>query len=219
MNFSIKRFEEIDDFFESIKYHDFSRWFTIKSGPRDIRELHEGFNNVNKTITNINSEKEAQHLYLQKILELVGTGIVAYNIETGAILWINEAFKKTLDIPTLKNISFAKKRTPELYTTIFRTDHVNGKTISVTIAKVKTRILATNSVFKMNEDSFNLIVLQNIDDPLNRSESEAWKKLLSVMTHEIMNSIAPISSLAETLQSQIRMHIDNPEAHKLEIKD
>ena len=106
-----------------------------------------------------------------------------------------------------------------MYNAIFKTNHVNGKTISVTISKVKTRILAANSVFKINEDSFNLIILQNIDDQLNRSESEAWKKLLSVMTHEIMNSIAPISSLAETLQSQIRMHIDNPEAHKLEIKD
>jgi len=219
LKFSMKRFTEMDDFFESIKYRDFSRWFTVKSGPIDIRELHKGFNNVNETITSINSEKEAQHLYLQKILELVGTGIVAYNIETGTILWINEAFKKTLDIPSLKNISFVKNRNPELYNAIFKTDHVNGKTISVTISKIKTRILSANSVFKINEDSFNLIILQNIDDPLNRSESEAWKKLLSVMTHEIMNSIAPISSLAETLQSQIRLHIDNPEAHELVVTD
>lgn len=219
LKFSMKRFDEMDDFFESIKYRDFSRWFTVKSGSRDIRELHKGFNNVNETITAINSEKEAQHLYLEKILELVGTGIVAYNTETGAILWINEAFKKTLDIPTLKNISFVKNRNLDLYDAIFKTNHVNGKTISIIIAKVKTRILVSNSVFKINEDSFNLIVLQNIDDPLNRSESEAWRKLLSVMTHEIMNSIAPISSLAETLQSQIQMHMDNPEAHELEITD
>lgn len=219
LKFSMRRFAEMDDFFESIKYRDFSRWFTVKSGRRDIIELHKGFNNVNKTIIEINSEKEAQHLYLQKILELVGTGIVAYNIETGKILWINEAFKKTLDIPTLKNISFVKNRNPELYNAVFKTDHIKGKTISVIIAKAKTRILTANSVFKINEDSFNLIVLQNIDDPLNRSESEAWKKLLSVMTHEIMNSIAPISSLAETLQSQIQMHITDPEAHRLEVTD
>lgn len=209
----------MDDFFESIKYRDFSRWFTVKSGSRDIRELHKGFNDVNKTIIEINSEKEAQHLYLEKILELVGTGIVAYNIETGKILWINEAFKKTLDIPTLKNISFVKNRNPALYDAIFKTNHINGKTTSVIINKVKTRILTANSVFKINEDSFNLIVLQNIDDPLNRSESEAWRKLLSVMTHEIMNSIAPISSLAETLQSQIQMHISDPEANELEVDD
>lgn len=218
-NFTLKRFSEMDDFFESIRYRDFSRWFTVKSGPQDIRELHKGFNNVNETINEINAEKEAQHLYLQKILELVGTGIVAYNIKTGAILWINDAFKKILDIPTLKNTSFVKNRNEVLYDDIFRTNHINGKTISVTISKQKSKILIANSVFKINEEAFNLIVLQNIDDPLNRSESEAWKKLLSVMTHEIMNSIAPISSLAETLQSKIKDHINDPKAHELEVDD
>lgn len=215
----MRRFAEMDDFFESIKYRDFSRWFTVKSGRHDIRKLHEGFNNVNKTIIAINTEKEAQHLYLQKILELVGTGIVAYNTETGKILWINDAFKKTLDLPSLKNISFVKKRKPELYRTIFKTDHINGKTIGLIIAKAKTRVLIANSVFKIKEDNFNLIVLQNIDDPLNRSESEAWKKLLSVMTHEIMNSIAPISSLAETLRSHVQLHIADPEIHPLRVTD
>ena len=219
LKFTMERFAEMDDFFESIKYRDFSRWFTVKSGRYDIRKLHEGFNNVNKTIIDINAEKEAQHLYLQKILELVGTGIVAYNTETGNILWINDAFKKTLDIPSLKNISFVKKRKPELYRSIFKIDHINGKTISLIIAKAKTRVLIANSVFKIKEDNFNLIVLQNIDDPLNRSESEAWKKLLSVMTHEIMNSIAPISSLAETLRSQVQLHISDPQTNPLQISD
>src|SRR5690606_32922786 len=58
-----------------------------------------------------------------------------------------------------------------------------------------------------------------IEDTLNQNESEAWKKLLSVMTHEIMNSIAPISSLAETLKSNVQMAIDNPEAYPLEMED
>ncbi len=64
-----------------------------------------------------------------------------------------------------------------------------------------------------------MIVLQNIEDTLSRTESEAWKKLLSVMTHEIMNSIAPISSLAETLQTKVQQSIKDPVAHELEIHD
>jgi len=91
--FITKRFAEMDDFFESVKYRDFSRWFTETSGSEDIRKLHKGFNEVNKTIIELNKEKEAQHLYLQKILELVDTGIIAYNIESGAVLWVNESFK------------------------------------------------------------------------------------------------------------------------------
>ena len=89
--FVTKRFVEIDDFFESVKYRDFSRWFSEKHGPRDIRNLRKGFNLVNKTFKDINSERQAQFLYLQKILEMVDVGIIAYNLENGDVLWVNES--------------------------------------------------------------------------------------------------------------------------------
>lgn len=217
--FLIRRFDEMDDFFESVKYRDFSRWFTEKSGHQDIRELHKGFNEVNKTIKEINNEKEAQHLYLQKILELVGTGIIAYNIKTGKVLWVNESFKNNLSIPSLKSIDFVAKRKPKLYEEIFEENHAKGNTISIDIDDEKTKILIASSLFQIREESFKLIVLQNIEDTLSRTESEAWKKLLSVMTHEIMNSIAPISSLAETLQTKVQQSIKDPVTHELEIHD
>ncbi len=217
--FITKRFTEMDDFFESVKYRDFSRWFTEKSGSEDIRELHKGFNEVNKTIKEINSEKEAQHLYLQKILELIDTGIIAYNIETGKVLWVNESFKQILSIPSLKTIHFVENRKPELFTAVFETNHPKENTITIDIDNEKVKILISSSIFSIGENSFKLIVLQNIDDTLNRTESEAWKKLLSVMTHEIMNSIAPISSLAETLQDKVQLSIKDPIKHQLEMND
>jgi len=217
--FIMKRFAEMDDFFESVKYRDFSRWFTEKYGPEDIRELHKGFNEVNKTIKEINQEKEAQHLYLQKILELIDTGIIAYNMVSGEVLWVNDSFKRNLEIPSLRNIEFVKKRKHKLYEAIFDRNHAKGNSISITLDNEKIKILISSTIFIIGEDSFKLIVLQNIDDTINRTESEAWKKLLSVMTHEIMNSIAPISSLAETLQSKIQQSISDPIEHQLEMND
>ncbi len=217
--FITKRFEEMDDFFESVKYRDFSRWFTEKSGAEDIRELHKGFNEVNKTIKEINREKEAQHLYLQKILELIDTGIVAYNIDTGKVLWVNHSFKKNLGIPSIKNIQFIKDRQPELYQNVFEKNHAKGSDITLDIDYEKVKILIASSIFYIEEDTFKLIVLQNINETLNRNESEAWKKLLSVMTHEIMNSIAPISSLAETLLYTLQSNMEDAEKNPLEVQD
>ncbi len=217
--FIFRRFYEMDDFFESVKYRDFSRWFNEKSGTEDIRELHKGFNEVNKTIHEINKEKEAQHLYLKKILELVNTGIIAYNIESGAVLWINEAFKKTLGIPSLKNIQFIKKRNPNLFDTVFIKKHAIADSITITIENEKTKLLIASSIFQINEVSYKLLVLQNIESTLTQNETEAWKKLLSVMTHEIMNSIAPISSLAETLQTKVQQSIDDPVNQQIDMSD
>ncbi len=217
--FILKRFYEMDDFFESIKYRDFSRHFNETSGSEDIRILHKHFNEVNKTIVQINYEKEAQHLYLKKILELINTGIIAYNTSSGNVLWVNDSLKKILNIPSLKNINFVEKRNFGLYEAIFLDNHSNETNISVDINKEKTKLLISSSVFEIKDESFKLIVLQNIDDTLNKNESEAWKKLLSVMTHEIMNSIAPISSLADTLQQKVELNSKNPKDNPIDIED
>jgi len=217
--FVIKRFVEMDDFFESVKYRDFSRWFVETKGPQDIRELHTGFNLVNKTIKAIDSERQAQFVYLQKILEMVNIGIIAYNVESGEVLWANDSLLKTLDFPSFKNISFVEKRRPKVYDELFETYHSNTASVTLEMRQETLKVLISDTVFEMEEHSFKLIVLQNIEETLNRNESEAWKKLLSVMTHEIMNSIAPITSLAETLQITIEESMEHPETEKLELED
>ncbi|WP_179317507.1 sensor histidine kinase [Winogradskyella undariae] len=214
-----RRFVVMDDFFEAVKYRDFSRWFPEDRGPKDIRFLYTGFNEINRTIKEINSQNEAQYVYLQKILEMVDIGIIAYNLESGDVLWSNDSFGETLDMPSFKNIRFVENRKPELFNTIFETYHREPNSISIALQNESIKILISDTVFQVKEDAFKLIVIQNIDDTLNKNESESWKKLLSVMTHEIMNSITPISSLADTLQKNLQLAIEQPEEIRLELED
>lgn len=214
-----RRFIVMDDFFEAVKYRDFSRWFPEDRGPKDIRKLYTGFNEVNRTIKDINTQNEAQFVYLQKILEMVDIGIIAFNIETGKVLWSNDSFRETLDFPSFKNVNFVEKRKPELYATVFDSFYREPNSISITVQNEKIKVLISDTIFQVNDEAFKLIVLQNIDATLNKNESEAWKKLLSVMTHEIMNSIAPISSLADTLQSHLQLALNEPEHHTTDLND
>ncbi len=214
-----RRFSAIDDFFESVKYRDFSRWFPEDRGPKDIRFLYTGFNEVNRTIKEINVKNETQYIYLQKILEMIDVGIIAYNLETGDVLWLNDTFKEIIDFPSFKNIRFVESRKPELYNIIFETYNREPNSITITLQNERLKVLISDTIFQIKEDSFKLVVLQNIDNTLNKNESEAWKKLLSVMTHEIMNSIAPISSLADTLQRNLELNISNPNENSLEVED
>lgn len=217
--YAIKRFIEMDDFFESVKYRDFSRWFSEEHGALDIRHLHKGFNLVNKTIKTINNERQAQFLYLQKILEMVDVGIIAYNIESGDVLWVNDSLLKLLDLPSFKNIRFVESRRPQLYDSLFETYYSNYQSASLEMKDETLKVLISDTIFNVGDDSFKLIVLQNIENTLNQSESEAWKKLLSVMTHEIMNSIAPISSLSETLQYEVQRKMETPSEFEIDYED
>lgn len=217
--FVAKRFVEIDDFFEAVKYRDFSRWFSEEHGTPDIRKLHKGFNLVNKTFKDINNERQAQFLYLQKILEMVDVGIIAYNLENGDVLWANDSILNILDLPAFKNIRFVEKRRAQLFEELFEIYHSDHRSLTLEMRNEQLKVLVSNTIFQMDNEAFKLIVLQNIENTLNKNESEAWKKLLSVMTHEIMNSIAPITSLSETLQTEIALKLDAPETVKLNLED
>jgi nitrogen fixation/metabolism regulation signal transduction histidine kinase len=213
------RFTEMDNFLESIKYRDFSRFFNEKTRDKNTQELHKNFNAIIKTIKTIHSEKEIQHLYLRHILEMVDTGIIAYNTNSGKVLLVNNAFKTILDVPEFKKMHFLQKRKPDFYNTICVEDHPKTITLSVPTGQEKLNFLVSDSIFKMEDDLYKIIAVQNIDDAIDHTESEAWKKLLSVMTHEIMNSISPISSLAETLQYHVKDSMENPKENPLNMED
>lgn len=195
--------DEIKEFAQSIHYRDFSRYFNVKQAPAEVQQLREGFNEINSAFKVISREKETQYVYLQKILELVDTGILSYGIESGEIVWMNETLKKMLEIPYLKTIESLDKRDPALYKEVVDVKPGESRLAKVSTDKSSFKVLISATAFKTDDKSFKLIAFQNVNEALEETETEAWRKLLSVMTHEIMNSVAPISSLAETLKNRL----------------
>src|SRR6195952_5777683 len=117
-NFQRKAHEELNQFVESIHYRDFSRNFDVKHAPAELQPLRKGFNEINSTFKIISKEKETQYQYLQKILELVDTGILSYKITTGEIVWMNESLKRMLELPNMKTVNTLIRRDEELYNNV-----------------------------------------------------------------------------------------------------
>ena len=220
--FQHKSQEEIQQFVESVHYRDFSRYFDVKHAPSELQPMREGFNQINSTFKIISKEKETQYQYLQKILELVETGILSYESESGEVMWMNESLKQMLQLPYLKTIHSLLKRDKDLYNDIIALKPGEGKVTKAHLEKGSFKVLLSATAFQTEGKKFKLIAFQNINEALDESESQAWQRLLGVMTHEIMNSVAPISSLADTLKNRLEksvMHIENKSAavHDLEL--
>jgi len=196
--------DEIEQFAESVHYRDFSRHFNVKQAPVELQSLREGFNEINSTFQDISKEKETQYQYLQKVLELVDTGILSYEIKSGDIIWMNESLKKILQVPYLKTIHSLEKRDHELYIQIIALTPSERVISTIHREKNNLKIVLSATAFKTDDLMFKLIAFQNVNEALEETEAKAWQKLLSVMTHEIMNSVAPIASLANTLQSRLK---------------
>jgi two-component system nitrogen regulation sensor histidine kinase NtrY len=202
--FNRKAKEETEQFVEAVHYRDFSRYFDMKHAPVELKPFRKGFNEINSTFKVIIREKEMQHQYMQKILELVDTGIICYEDGEGEIIWMNEAFKNLLGIPYLKTIHYLQKRDNSLYETILFLKPGKNKVIGFKKEAGEVKVLLTSTVFQTEGKTYKLVAFQNVNEALDENESRAWHKLLSVMTHEIMNSVAPISSLAETLKGRLQ---------------
>ncbi|TWR26049.1 HAMP domain-containing histidine kinase [Mucilaginibacter achroorhodeus] len=203
IRFNKKAQDEVNQFVESIHYRDFSRHFDVRKAPTELKPLRKGFNDINTTFKVISRERETQYQYLQKILELVDTGIVSYEQETGEISWINEAFKTLIGIPYLKTIHSLEKREAVLYHDVMKLKAGEGNIMTITRDQQQVKMLVTASVMRSEDKLYKLIAFQNVSEALDETESKAWSKLLNVMTHEIMNSVAPISSLADTLKNRL----------------
>lgn len=204
VRFQDKAQDEISQFVESIHYRDFSRHFDVGRAPNELKPLRKGFNDINTTFKVISRERETQYHYLQKILELVDTGIISYEQETGETGWINDAFKRLLGIPYLKSIHSLERREPTLYQDIINLKPGDSKLATITRNQQQIKILVSASALRSDDKLYRLLAFQNVSEALDETESKAWQKLLNVMTHEIMNSVAPISSLADTLKNRLK---------------
>jgi signal transduction histidine kinase len=204
IRFQKKAQDEVSQFVESIHYRDFSRHFDVRKAPNELKPLRKGFNEINTTFKLISRERETQYHYLQKILELVDTGILSYEQDNGETGWINEAFKQLIGVPYLKTIHSLEKREEALYHEIIKLKPGDSKIVTITRNQQLVKILVTASALRSDEKIYKLVAFQNVSEALDETESKAWQKLLNVMTHEIMNSVAPISSLADTLKNRLQ---------------
>jgi two-component system, NtrC family, nitrogen regulation sensor histidine kinase NtrY len=190
---------ELSQFIEAVQYRDFSLQFTEKNAPVSVRQLRRAFNQINATFKQLSSEREEQYQYLQKILELVDTGILSYN-QTGEVGWINESFKRMLNVPYLRNISALEKRENAVYQAIMSLENGDSQLVKIN----QKQVLLAKTTFINDGIETSLIAFQNVNEAIEDTEAQAYQKLLRVMTHEIMNSVAPIASLAETMEKALR---------------
>jgi signal transduction histidine kinase len=145
------------------------------------------------------SEMEVHTRYLNTIIQHVGIGLLAYKPD-GKVILINNAAKKLLKVSGLGDINNLIQPYPELAETLLMLKHNEKKLVKIQSSEGETGYVSIFAhMFLLREEKYILVSLQNIQAELEEKEMEAWQNLIKVLTHEIMNSITPISSMTSTL--------------------
>lgn len=201
---------ELIGFLSAIRYDDFTQHFTLQGKGGSFDTLTREFNKTIQQFKNVRAEKEAEYQYLKNIIHHIGIGILSFDRE-GNVQIMNTAAKRLLRVNRLRNIEKIREYSNELVEQFYQL-----RTGSKALVRIRTQgevvQLAVYAIeLYLKGEEYKLVTLQNIQSELEDNELEAWQNLIRVLTHEIMNSVAPISSLATTVKGEVDYIIENQE--------
>ncbi|NQU79891.1 MAG: ATP-binding protein, partial [Bacteroidetes bacterium] len=190
-------------FLESIRFSEFTRSFNVEGLGSSFDQLNKAFNDVIQDFQAIRSEKEEHFHYLQNVVQNTDVSIIAY-LKDGTVDMINKAAKKLFQISDLKNIKGLEHLSPELVRTLLDLKPGHHYLIKVQDEDDLLQLAIFGTEIKLKNKFITLVTIKNIQNVLEDQETEAWQKLIRVLTHEIMNSITPIASISSTLDIMLK---------------
>ena len=194
---------DLASFLDSIRFSEFTRTFQIEGMGTSFNELNKAFNGVINDFQKVRAEKEEQFHYLQTLVQSIDVSILAFTSD-GNVEMINKSAKKLFQQSSLKNISALSELSPELVNTLFSIKPGESKLVKIQDEDDFLQLVINANEFKIKKKQIILCTIKNIQGVLEEQETEAWQKLIRVLTHEIMNSITPIASLSATLEIMLK---------------
>lgn len=193
---------KLSKFLNSIRYTDFSSSFSDHYLGESFAELNTSFNNVIQEFQRTRADKEEHYSYLQTVVQHVNTGILSFR-KDGKVHLYNNTVKRLLRVNSLKSIFELNAVLADLPETLMQMKSGDRVLIKLFVENEMMQILLYATEFRLRDEEYVLIGLQNIHSELEEKEIESWQKLIRVLTHEIMNSMTPISSLASTVKEML----------------
>lgn len=202
LRYTEKNTNNLSLFLESIRLSDFSRSFTGPGQGAAVRRLSSAMEEVMEDFRKIRSEKEEQYHYLQSVIQNIDMALLVYT-PNGHIELSNKAARKLFRISSLNTLDDLEQFSPQLAEGLRQIKH--GETLLVKVRDeedIISLVIFANH-FRIKSKTLQLVSLKDLYNVLEEQEAESYQKLIRVLTHEIMNSIAPISSLASTVNQML----------------
>lgn len=190
-----KSYRELTNFLLAIKQNDFSTVY--KESDTHFKNLHEAFNIITREFKRLSSEKELNYHFFKTVVEHSGVPLLAYKRNDHTVKLMNDAMKELLGLQHFTRLQYLERYYPALSTMILEMEDGDKSLIKLKIYESDVHISILARKIMLYGEDFMIIALHNIDSELDQKEIESWQKLIRVLTHEIKNSVIPISTLAE----------------------
>ena len=184
----------LEDFFATVNYEDFTRRFIEE----DVdAELKDAFNQVIERFQDAKADRDLKAGYLDTVIRHVPVAFFAVR-QDGSMSLVNNPARRLTGLPTLGNIRELAVLDPALPTTLEGIEAGQQRMLQTSIRGIPVELRVAVTEIRIPDGVERLYSIENLSGELSARESSAWRNLIRVLTHEIMNTLTPITSLAQT---------------------
>ncbi len=209
--------ESVTYFFNALQNDDTSLLFPDKVGNRTLAALYENMNRLNHHYQEIRLQNEFNERYYKTLIQHSATGLLVLNSD-GRIELINEVACRYAGIsPESTHPNILQVKNPQFYNALFNLQPGDNQTYKQIVGNSIQILFFRATLLRKNDLAVKLVSIQDIRQELENREIESYRKLISVLTHEIMNLLSPLTSVAGSLNSLY--HPDNKPVTAEEINE
>ena len=190
-------------FFSAVRNEDTSLFFPEGVGFANEKLLNRSLNELNTRLKNARINIELQEKFYKSIMERISTGIVSF-YNNGVVEYTNPEIKRMFSMDQISHISKLNSIDPKLTDLLLKIESGEQKRINVKVNHNLLSLAVHAQTIIIQNREVKIVTLQDIKSELDMHEMDSWQKLIRILNHEIMNSVAPITSLSSTISGFYR---------------
>jgi nitrogen fixation/metabolism regulation signal transduction histidine kinase len=186
--------DTLEEFFAAVNYEDFTRRFIED----DVdAELKEAFNRVLERFQDARAARDVQAGYLETVVRHVPVPFIAARAD-GSLTLVNNPARRLTGMPALAHIDALGDLDPALPGLLRDLEPGSHQLVQARLRAMPAELRVSVSEIRLDSGLERLYSIENLSGELTARESSAWRNLIRVLTHEIMNTLTPVASLAQT---------------------
>lgn len=203
----------------AIQFDEVSLSFKTTSNDNQVKHIQKEMNLALGKLKNLRAERDSEYQFFKNIVQHVGIGILTFK-KDGSIQIINSAAKRLLRVSKADNLQDLKEISEPLVDAFRQLKTGGRELIRIKTGDESVQLSIFAIELTLRGDELKLISMSNIQNELEEKEMEAWQNLVRVLTHEIMNSVTPISSLAGIVEEDLKHRLERePEQSVIKKED
>jgi nitrogen fixation/metabolism regulation signal transduction histidine kinase len=198
---------KIDSPIDQIRFDEVTTTFKTDSKEEAVLKVQKEMNDAFNKVKVARKEKDSEYQFFKNIVQHVGIGILTFK-KDGAIQIINNAAKRLLRVDKVERISELREASDLLVEAFLKLKTGGRELIRLKSGDETIQLSIFAIELTLRGEEVKLISMSNIQSELEEKEMEAWQNLVRVLTHEIMNSVTPISSLAGVVEEELQKKLE-----------